>query len=337
MHKPVMIIGEAWGDEEYRKQQAFAGPAASVLFGILRQAGIPLDDCYFSNVFSLRPPGGRTDGLLTGKADALPGYRPISSGKYVHKRYAPELVRLFHEIESVRPNVILTLGNFALWAVCKKTGIKKYRGSPLTSHDSKWKVIPTWSPASVLKQWEIRAVMLADVSKAAREMTYPEIRRPQRFIYMEPSLQDIDDFYNQFLRHEPFISCDTETKGQMITEVGFGTADGTRCLVIPFWDRTRRDGNYWRTHEDEREAWKRVRYICKNHALIGQNFAYDMQYFWRTAAIPCPHFLGDTMLLHHSMQPELEKGLGFLGSIYTDEPSWKFMRTDHSTLKLGDD
>jgi hypothetical protein len=43
------------------------------------------------------------------------------------------------------------------------------------------------------------------------------------------------------------------------------------------------------------------------------------------------------MLLHHSMQPELEKGLGFLGSVYTDEPSWKFMRTDHSTLKQADE
>jgi len=43
------------------------------------------------------------------------------------------------------------------------------------------------------------------------------------------------------------------------------------------------------------------------------------------------------MLLHHAMQPEMEKGLGFLGSLYTNEPSWKFMRTDHDNLKKGDD
>lgn len=337
MHKSVMIVGEAWGDEEFRTQEAFTGPAAYVLHGLLRQAGIPKEDCYFSNVFSLRPPGGRLDGLLTSKENAISGYRPVSSGKYVHKKYEPEIARLFHEIESVRPNVIVCLGNLALWAVCKKSGIKRYRGSPLLSHDSKWKVIPTWSPASVLKQWEIRAIMLADISKVAREMTYPEIRRPQRFIYMEPSLQDISDFYNQFLKNQPFLSLDTETRDKTITEVGIGTADGRHCIVIPFWDRTRKDGNYWRTFEDEREAWRLVRQICKNHPLIGQNFAYDMQYLWKTVRIPCPKFLGDTMLIHHSLQPELEKGLGFLGSIYTDEPSWKFMRTDHSTLKLGDE
>jgi hypothetical protein len=33
----------------------------------------------------------------------------------------------------------------------------------------------------------------------------------------------------------------------------------------------------------------------------------------------------DTMLLHHSLFPELPKGLGFLGSIYTNEASWKLM------------
>lgn len=337
MHKPVLIIGEALGEEEERKGEPFAGPSGSILFGLLKQAGIPKTDCYFTNVFNFRPRGNRLDSVLTGKADAIPGYRPISSGKYVHKQYQPEIDRLFSEIERVRPNIIIALGNYALWAVCKKSGIKRYRGAPLLSHDGRWKVIPTWSPASVLKQWEIRVIMLADISKAQREMTFSELRRPQRFIYMEPSLQDISDFYHQFLKSQPFISCDIETRDQTITEVGYGTADGKHCLVIPFWDRTRKDGNYWRSHEDEREAWKWVRHINANHPMIGQNFSYDLQYFWRTAGIPTPKFLGCTMLLHHSMQPELEKGLGFLGSIYTNEPSWKFMRTDHSTLKQADE
>ena len=336
-HRPLMIIGEAWGEAEEQSGKPFDGPTGQVLFGLLRQAGIEKESCYFTNVFNFRPQGNRLDSLLTGKTDAIPGYRPISSGKYVHKRYASELTRLFSEIERVRPNLILCLGNYALWAVCKKSGIKRYRGSPLYSHDMKWKVLPTWSPASVLKQWEIRIIMLADISKAKREMDFPELRRPQRFIYMEPTLQEIDDFYQQFLRDQPFISCDTETKNQTITEVGFGTADGKHCLVIPFWDREKADGNYWPTLEDELEAWAKVRYICKNHYLVGQNFSYDMQYFWRTVRIPCPFFGGDTMLQHHSLQPELEKGLGFLGSIYTNEPSWKFMRTDHTTLKQGDE
>jgi hypothetical protein len=32
------------------------------------------------------------------------------------------------------------------------------------------------------------------------------------------------------------------------------------------------------------------------------------------------------MLMHHAYQPEMEKGLGFMGSVYTNEGSWKLMR-----------
>lgn len=43
----------------------------------------------------------------------------------------------------------------------------------------------------------------------------------------------------------------------------------------------------------------------------------------------------DTMLLHHALQPESLKGLGYLGSVYTDEQSWKQMRV-RTTIKRED-
>jgi hypothetical protein len=51
-----------------------------------------------------------------------------------------------------------------------------------------------------------------------------------------------------------------------------------------------------------------------------------MTFCWKNYGIPTPAPAEDTMLLHHAMQPEMEKGLGFLASVYTDEASWKFMR-----------
>jgi len=41
----------------------------------------------------------------------------------------------------------------------------------------------------------------------------------------------------------------------------------------------------------------------------------------------------DTMLLHHALQPESLKGLGFLGSIYTDHGPWKAERKGTDTIK----
>lgn len=337
MHKPIMIVGEYWNEVEEREGHPFVGPGAGVLWGLMQQAGIARNDCYLTHAINQRPAGNRLESLCGPKSEAVPNYRALAQGKYIHRDYLPELERLTAEIERVRPNIIIALGNLALWALCKKSGIKRYRGSPLLTHDGAFKVIPTWSPASVLRQWELRIIALADFVKARTESAFSALRRPARFIYMEPTIADIEEFYHKYLVPSPFLSCDIETKSKTITEVGYATADGKRAIVIPFYSRLAFDGNYWSTLAEERQAWRWVRRINAEKPVIGQNFAYDMNYFWRTVGIPCPKFLGDTMLLHHSLQPELEKGLGFLGSIYTNEPSWKFMRADHDNLKKGDD
>lgn len=350
----IMIVGEALDERSKYRGRPFAGPSEQILHGILRQAGIEKQSCYFTNVFNMQPPSGNSiKAFCGGKAEAISGYRALQQNLYVKEKYRPELRRLYLEIALQQPDVIIALGNAPLWALCKKTGIKKYRGSPLSTFDlteefkaipelagqiprPTYKVLPTWNPISVMKQWELRIIALADFAKARREAEFPELRRPSHLIYMEPTLQDIADFYQEFLVGQPFLSCDIETKAWQITEVGYSTADGSRALVIPFWDREKADGNYWPDLESELRAWAWVRRINSEFPLIGQNFSYDMKYFWKAVKIPCPYFHGDTMLLHHALQPELEKGLGFLASVYTNEPSWKFMRQDNYTLKKED-
>ncbi len=335
-HKPIVILGEFWGEQEERTGRPFEGPTGSLLFGMLKQAGISRHDCHFTNVFNERPSGNRVEAFCGPKSTAIPNFaRPVIPGKFVQIEHLHHLERLEEELARVRPNVVIALGNVAFWAMTKKTGIKKYRGAPIYSHDEKYKGIPTWGPASVQRQWELRPIVLADLTKAKTQSAFPDIRRPVRYLYLEPTLKDIAKFYKDFLEDAPYVSLDIETKGGTITEVGVGTPKHT--IVIPFYDRSREDGNYWSTLADERSAWEWVRIICREKPLIGQNFAYDMQYLWRTMGIPCPKFLGDTMLMHHSLQPELEKGLGFLASIYTDEPSWKFMRKEHEHLKQGEE
>jgi hypothetical protein len=61
-----------------------------------------------------------------------------------------------------------------------------------------------------------------------------------------------------------------------------------------------------------------------------------MHFLWRRYGITVPFAQDDTMLAHHALQPEMEKGLGFLGSIYSDEASWKFMRKEKDTIKRED-
>jgi uracil-DNA glycosylase family 4 len=53
--KAIMLIGEAWGEQEEREQQPFVGASGWILDGMLSQVGLVRKDCHITNVFNLRP------------------------------------------------------------------------------------------------------------------------------------------------------------------------------------------------------------------------------------------------------------------------------------------
>lgn len=332
MSKPIVIVGEAWGKDEEEARAPFVGASGKMLRGLLRQTGIAISDCYLTNVFNLRPRPTNDISNLCGKREAgIPGMRALSSGKYIRAEFAPELDRLYQEVRNESPNLIIALGGTALWALTGQSSIRANRGTIIHSHLGP-KVLPTYHPAAVLRQWSLRPIVIADLQKAAREQHTAEFTRPSREVWTAPTLDDIEEFYNRFILPSDILSIDIETKLDQITEIGFAP-DPHHALVIPFWDRERADGNYWRTLREELDAWAWVRKLCTEpRRKLGQNFIYDMKFLWKTVGIPCPN-TDDTMLSHHALQPEMEKGLGFLGSIYTDEPSWKMMRKSDTVKK----
>lgn len=340
----MMLVGESLSIEEYNRHdaQAFTDSAGSILDMLLRGVGIARSDLYCTNVM-MRAPSEGSNYLLNyygTKLDALPGFPGIESGKYVRAEFAPELVRLADEIQREQPNVIIAAGRLALWALAGTTGLKKARGAPLASTErfGRRKIIPTYAFTSVRSDWKLRPVVMADLAKAKRESEFPEIRRPRREFWLYPTIDNLYEFEYRFIMPGAPLSTDIETASGQITCIGFAPSPDI-ALVVPFVDAEQKDGNYWRTAREEREAWKWVKRICESHPHIGQNFLYDANYLWRVMGIRCFGMEDDTMLLHHALQPEMEKGLGFLGSVYTDEPAWKFMRARGSdiTLKKEDD
>ena len=331
----IAVVGEAWGEEEERTGKAFTGPSGRVLRGLLRQAGIDPADCLLTNVFNQRPPRNDVESFCGPRATALPHWNELTRGKFVREEFFPELNRLFAELTKFQPDCIIALGNTALWALCKKNGIKKFRGTPMLSWGGVWKVVATWHPSAVQRQWTLRPIALADISKAKRVAAIPELKRPRREVWIKPTLRDLEDFYDAHIAPAASLSVDIETAHGQITEIGFAP-NAHLALVVPFYSREQADGNYWRSHADEVLAWRWVKQVLHTKPCFGQNFLYDVDYLWRTVGIPVLKACDDTMLLHHALQPELEKGLGFLASVYTDEPSWKMMRQDNETLKKED-
>lgn len=334
-----MIIGEAWGENEERERAAFVGPSGYELTRMLGEAGISRTSCYLTNVFNLHPRGNQIESLCGPRQDSIPGYPAIIKGKYLRKEFSVELERLQQEIMDVNPNIIICMGNTALWALIGVGGISNRRGSICTSTHlvEGFKVLPTYHPAAILRQWDLRPVTVLDLHKARRESAFPEVVRPSRQVWIEPSLQDIEVFYDQFIPGCKILSCDIETAGDQITCIGFAPSPSV-SLVIPFTDPRRARGSYWPNRSDELAAWNHVRrFLLSPCGKVFQNGLYDISFLYRSYGLRVVNPEHDTMLLHHSLQPESPKSLAFLGSCYTNESSWKLMRPRHKTTIKQDE
>jgi uracil-DNA glycosylase len=305
-----------------------------MLFSILKQVGIASSDCHFTNVFNIAPwPRAELEHFTGPRTQSISGMPAILPKKFVRAEFEPELHRLHRELALVQPNLIIALGAAPCWALLEKPGIKKVRGAPTLSVRG-MKVLATYSPGTIFRQYKLHPIFAADLHKAATEYSFPELRRPERFIHVEPTLKDLFLFEREFIARASYLSVDVETANNQITCLGIAPSVD-RAIVIPFTDDTKASHNYWPDLETEVAVWDWVRRILgsKSYRLVGQNFNYDMKFIFQSYGIPLPGATDDIMLLHHALQPELEKSLGFMGSLYTKDLSWKFMRPKHTVKK----
>ena len=282
----------------------------------------------YTNVFNLRPDGNDLLRLCGDKNQAIAGYPALAKGQYLRAEFQPELDRLYAELTEARPNLVVALGNTACWALLRTTGISALRGTTAEAEiptGARLKILPTYHPAGVLRQWNWRPILVADLIKALGESQFPELRRPSRQILVNPDIDELKQWTEITLAKCDLLACDIETQGGLISCVGFAR-DRTSAAIIPFLDKDQPEWSYWPTVELERQAWNLVQKLLGSGIpLVFQNGVYDLQYLMRMGLRPA-NVLHDTMLLHHSLFPEMQKSLGFLGSIYTCEPAWKLMR-----------
>jgi hypothetical protein len=251
----------------------------------------------------------------------------LMTGKYIRPEFLSELPRLREEIRKAKPNIVVLLGNTACWAGLRTTNISQIRGTAAMGIGPAdgFKVLPTYHPAGVLYNWAWRTIVVVDLMKAERESGFPEVRRPERAVLINPTLEEVREWTDATLAAPPTVlSVDIETGAGQIKCIGFARSV-RESIVIPFVDLSHPSGSYWPTPAVELAVWAQVRRLLESPIpKLGQNFIYDLQYITRMGVMPraC---LEDTMLLHHSLYPEMQKGLGFLGSVYTNEASWKLM------------
>ena len=145
----IMLIGEAPGREEDLQGVPFVGKAGKELDNMLQAAGIKIDEVFITNVVKCRPPGNR------------------NPEEHEMMKCNPYLVK---QIETVRPKVIVLLGNIALSLVTgTPSGITKMRGKILEYMS--YPAIPTFHPAYVIRNPGSGKIVIEDFKKAMRNVS----------------------------------------------------------------------------------------------------------------------------------------------------------------------
>jgi uracil-DNA glycosylase len=330
LHFPARIafVGEAPGDTEVEKGIPLVGASGNVFNAMMRTANLDRREFHITNVFDEQLPDNNVknwcasaDEAKKGGFDDLP---PIGVSGYLRPEYRYHLTRLLSELDDVRPNIIVPLGGTALWAFTGAASISSQRGNiqPATFLVPGAKLLPTFHPAFVMRQWKFFSVVTADFIRAYREGGYRDIRLPYRELLIEPTVQEIRDYLPR-LRASDLLSVDIETGWGLVTNLGFAP-DREHAINIPFADIRKPNKSFYSV-EEEVEVWKLVKEIMESDTpKLGQNFgAYDAYWFIDKMGIAPRNYLHDTRLIHHNLYPELPKDLEFMGGSYTEQGAWK--------------
>jgi DNA polymerase I-like protein with 3'-5' exonuclease and polymerase domains/uracil-DNA glycosylase len=342
----IMIVGEAPGEQEERTGVPFVGQSGMELDRMLSEAGIVRSTCFVSNVIRKRPPGNDVSVFFAERKSDITLQHVLFNGKYCLPVVLEGIELLKREIEMCQPDVIIALGNTALWALTGNWGITSWRGSELNSTlelalPYSPKVIPTYHPALILRQWTWRQTAVHDLRRAKGHVGSKEYE-PRDYDYIIrpdfPTACAVLDGLLGELDKGPFdIVADVETRAGFIDCIGFAW-NKTSAICIPFMTMTGDAAGYWSLDEETELVWRI--YQINRHpnfpGWIGQNFSYDAQYIYRHWHF-LPKVKHDTMLSHHSIFSNSQKSLDYLASMYCRR--YKFWKNDlkEANLKLSDD
>lgn len=153
----IVLIGEAPGKQEVQQGRPFVGQAGKNLNQFIEILDIERSDLYITNVVKLRPYKVNED---TGRESNRP---PTKKEIGIFTSY------LMREIEIIKPELVVTLGNIALRCVYQddKASIGVLHGEPIKVRFgvAEFWMFPLYHPASIIYKADLKDVYLQDLHK----------------------------------------------------------------------------------------------------------------------------------------------------------------------------
>src|SRR3989344_4216384 len=127
----ILFIGEAPGANEDREGMPFCGASGKVLDQLLLSINLSREDIFITNTLLCRPPENRN---------------PLSEEVENCRDRLDELIKI------MKPEVIVTIGNYATNRIINKTGINSIRGKvfSINKEGREIKIVPVIHPANYL-------------------------------------------------------------------------------------------------------------------------------------------------------------------------------------------
>lgn len=351
----IAFIGEAPGYEENESGRPFSGQSGSFFNWGLGEAGIFRYQSWITNVINCQPPKNKIISLEGQEAIGKCRKGFLQELKFISKKgikilvpmgaVAAEALSLEGKITKIRGSVYERVlyetkdGNLIL----REPSVKM---SPSVIKIGSFVIIPTFHPSYLLRSQykkkdgkaNFKYVWIADLKKA-KEIQEKGWTPPKENFILFPKVKDIEDWLEMCKKENITNAVDIETVHGFnrdffeIVCVGFAknSSDG---ICIPFLKR----GNlpYW-----SKEDWPKVVVLMNKLfelPMMYQNALYDvLRLQWKNFKISMSNVQHDTMLLHHSISPELPHDLGFIVSVYGDTPNWKENFWDDPELILQKD
>lgn len=155
----IMLIGEAPGEQETLQRRPFVGKAGKNLDSFLEVVGLRREELYISNVVKVRPTKVSEKGRISNRP---PNKEEVAL-------FTPWLLE---EILLVQPQMIVTLGNVPLRALCgTKTVIGSMHGAETrvqVAHEKQngdFRLFPLYHPASIIYNRALQEVYQKDLTK----------------------------------------------------------------------------------------------------------------------------------------------------------------------------
>lgn len=336
----ILIVGEYPGADEFWKGVPFQGASGLELSRMLHETGIIVSACRLAYVYPWKTSGAPAIMASSKEKGKAIGATETLHNQYCVPRLLEGLAKIEQEIQTCKPKIIITLGELALWALTGENSITNWRGSHLEHPASSTRLIPTFTPQMILRNWDWRVFMVRDLGRAFDYVKNPEVYNPVWNFTIRPDYNTVMKLLRHFeatanhlqQAQAPalVLSLDIETICRHISCLGIAW-NASEALCIPFMAQGK---HYWEEHEEIAIIQKLKTVLTHPHIqCVGQNFAgYDNQHFAKHWGF-VPNLTFDTMLAQHTLYPGMAKSLDVLSSLYCHyHRYWKDELKDYNKM-----